>query len=262
MKWSLEAEAAIKNVPFFIRKKVRTKVEAHAQSRGKSGVDIEDVTSLKKLFLSKNGMEKQVRGYDISTCFGGEGCPNTANSCAELLVDIQALMEKADILSFLKAAVPGGLKFHHEFRVSMSDCPNACSRPQIVDIGIIGAVRPVAGATDCTQCMACVDVCPDEAIRLDTTEEHPLIDQNLCLLCAKCITACPTGTIETAETGFRVLLGGRLGRHPRLAMEVPGIQSRRQVLTIVESCLAFYKTHSKNGQRFSKILTSMDQVLP
>jgi anaerobic sulfite reductase subunit C len=261
MKWSAQAEAAINAVPFFIRKKVRKKVEAHAQSRGKTGVDLEDVTSLKKLFLSKNGMEKQVRGYDISTCFGGEGCPNTANSCAELLVDIQGLMEKADILSFLKASVPEGIKFHHEFRVSLSDCPNACSRPQIVDIGIIGAVRPRRGEKECTQCMACVDACPDGAICL-TTKEYPLIDANLCLLCGKCITACPTGTIETAENGFRVLLGGRLGRHPRLAMEVPGIQSKRKVLTIVENCLSFYKTHSKNGHRFSKILTSMDQILP
>ncbi len=261
MKWSAEAEAAINAVPFFVRKKVRKKVEAHAQSRGKKEVDIEDVTSLKKKFLSKGGMENEIQGYDISTCFGGEGCSNSANSCAELLVGIQSIMDEAEILTFLKKSVPGGLKFHHEFRVSLSDCPNACSRPQIVDIGIIGAVRPVAGTKECTRCMACVDACPDKAICLET-KEHPLIDQDLCLLCGKCITACPTGTIEKSEQGFRVLLGGRLGRHPRLALEVPGIQSQQKVLAIVENCLTFYKTHSKNGNRFSKILTSLDQVLP
>ena len=262
MKWSAEAEAAIKKVPFFIRKKVRKKVEVYAENKGRKSVDIEDVTSLKQQFLSKEGMENQVRGYDISTCFGEKDCPNSANSCAKLLVDIQTLMEKADILSFLKKSVPGGLKFHHEFRISLSDCPNACSRPQIVDIGIIGAARPVNGEANCTLCNACVDVCPDGAICLDQINEQPLIDQNLCLLCGKCITSCPTGTIERSEKGFRVLLGGRLGRHPRLAMEVPGIQSGPQVLAIVENCLTFYKTHSKKGQRFSKILTSMDQVLP
>lgn len=261
MKWSVEAELAINNVPFFVRKKVRKRVEAHAQNCGKQEVGLEDVTSLKKQFLSKGGMEKEVRGYDISTCFGGEGCPNTANSCANLLVGIQALMDKAELLSFLKKSVPDGLKFHHEFRVSLSDCPNACSRPQIVDIGIIGAVRPAAGTNECTQCMACVDACPDKAICLEI-KEHPVIDPDLCLSCGKCISACPTGTIEESERGFRVLLGGRLGRHPRLAMEVPGIQSRQKVLAIVENCLTFYKTHSKNGQRFSKILTSLDQILP
>ncbi len=262
MKWSPQAEAAIKKVPFFIRKKVRKKVEAHAEGKGKKKVEIEDVTSLKKQFLSKGGMEKEVQGYDISTCFGGDGCPNIANSSAAILPDIQAIMEKADILSFLKANVSGGIKFHHEFRVSISDCPNACSRPQIVDIGIIGAVRPVQGENDCTLCSACVEVCPDGAICLDETKEQPVIDQSLCLLCGKCITACPTGTIEEGEKGFRVLLGGRLGRHPRLAMEVPEIQSKPQVLAIIERSLNFYKTHSKNGQRFSKILRSMDQVFP
>jgi anaerobic sulfite reductase subunit C len=258
MKWTAEVEAAIKNVPFFIRKKVRKKVEVFAKSRGKEGVDLEDVTLLKKQFLSKDGMEKEVKGYDISTCFG-DSCPHTANSCAKLVVDIETLMEKARILSFLKDNVKDGLKFHHEFRLSLSDCPNACSRPQIVDIGIIGASRPLRGEEECTQCMACVDVCPDGAIRLE--EEGPIIDESLCLLCKKCISACPTGTIEEGEKGFRVLLGGRLGRHPRLAMEVPGIQTRSQVLTIVEKSLNFYKAHSKNGQRFSKILTSLDQVI-
>jgi dissimilatory sulfite reductase (desulfoviridin) alpha/beta subunit len=262
MKWAAEAEAAVRNVPFFIRKKVRNKVEAYAQSRGKQEVALEDVTALKKQFLSKGGMEKEVKGYDISTCFGGEGCPHSANSCADLLKEIEMLMDAADLLTFLKAAVPEGLKFHHEFRISLSDCPNACSRPQIADIGIMGAVLPVKGAAACTLCRACVDVCPDGAICLDEINEHPVIDPDLCLACGKCITACPTGAIEEKEQGFRVLVGGRLGRHPRLAMEVPGIQSRTQVLAIVKNCLKFYKTHSKNGHRFSKILTAMDQVLP
>ncbi|MCK5836018.1 MAG: 4Fe-4S binding protein [Desulfobacula sp.] len=262
MKWSPQAEAAIKKVPFFVRKKVRKKVEDHAAGKGKKNVDLDDVISLKKQFLSKGGMEKEIQGYDISTCFGGEGCPNSANSCIKLSKDIQALMEKADILSFLKASVQGDLKFHHEFRVSLSDCPNACSRPQIVDIGIIGASIPCVGGEDCSLCNACVEACPDNAVRLDQKDQKPVIDNDLCLYCGKCILACPTGSIEEKEKGFRVLLGGRLGRHPRLAMEVPGIQTHDQVLAIVENSLVFFKTHSKNGQRFSHILTSTDPVIP
>ena len=239
MKWSDDAAEAIKKVPFFVRKKVEKKMEAHARNRGKTGVDLEDVTSLKKQFLSKEGMEKEVRGHDISTCFGDD-CPNSANSCTEILVDIQALMDKADILSFLKASVPGGIKFHHEFRISLSDCPNACSRPQIVDIGIIGAVRPGRGAKECTQCLACVDACPDGAICLNEIKEHPLIDQNLCLLCGKCITACPTGTIEETKKGFRVLLGGETGPSSptghgsaRNSLPAPGFGHRGKLLKIL-----------------------------
>ncbi len=121
MKWAPQAEVAIKKVPFFIRKKVTQKVEAYAQGRGKSQVDLEDVISLKKQFLSKGGMEKEVKGYDISTCFGREGCPNIAHSTEALFADIQPLMDRADLLSFLKTQVREDLKFHHDWPCKCPD---------------------------------------------------------------------------------------------------------------------------------------------
>jgi dissimilatory sulfite reductase (desulfoviridin) alpha/beta subunit len=261
MKWSREAEDAIRKVPFFVRKKVRKRLEAHVDQKGKTSVDLSDVNELKKKFLSRGGMDKEIRGYEVTTCFGGGGCPNTANSCTGLAKDIEALFEQADILGFLRANVGEDLKFHHEFRVSLADCPNACSRPQIVDIGIIGSVLPGVGDVSCTLCNACLDACNEVAITLDGEQALPVIDENLCLMCARCIAACPTGTIREEKKGFRVMLGGRLGRHPRLAMEVPGLHGHGRVLEIVKNCLAFYKDHSKNGQRFSHILSSVDQVL-
>jgi dissimilatory sulfite reductase (desulfoviridin) alpha/beta subunit len=259
MKWAPDAEAAIKNVPFFIRKKVKKKMEAHVREQGKDRVSLADVSALKKQFLSREGMEKQIQGYDISTCFGGDGCPNSANGCARLAADIRQVMEKADILSFLKARVTSGLKFHHEFRICLSDCPNACSRPQIADIGIIGAVSVRTGDEACTGCQSCVKVCPDQAI--DLNDMGPVIDPAQCLSCFKCIQACPTGTLQEDVRGFRILLGGRLGRHPRLGMEVPGIHSHDQVLLMVQKCLDFYKAQSNHGERFSHILDSIEQIL-
>jgi len=262
MKWSRDADKAIKKVPFFVRKKVKKKVEDFVEQKGKASVELSDVTELKKKFLSKGGMEKDIKGYEVSTCFGGAGCPNTANSCTRLAKNIETIIEKENILSFLKESVKGDLKFHHEFRITLSDCPNACSRPQIVDIGIIGSVLPGIFDEDCTLCNACVDVCDENAITLDNENVKPLIDYHQCLMCAKCIKACPTGTIGEKEKGFRVMLGGRLGRHPRLAMEVAGLHTHDQVLSIVQNSLKFYKENSKNGQRFSHILSSVDQIIP
>lgn len=259
MKWSVDAEQAIKKVPFFVRKKVKKKVEDHAARKGKSNVDLIDVNELKQKFLSKGGMESQIKGYEVSSCFGASGCPNIAHPTSELAAEIETLLKEADILSFLKANVKGDLKFHHEFRVVLSDCPNACSRPQIVDIGIIGASVPKVTDEPCTQCEACLDACKEDAIEIQG--EKPSISMSRCLLCAGCIKACPTGTIAENQKGFRVLLGGRLGRHPRLAMEVPGIHTHERVVEIVKNCIQFYKTHSKNGKRFSQILQSVDQVL-
>ncbi len=262
MKWSGEAEKALKKVPFFVRKKVRQKVETHTEQKGKLSVDISDVNELKQKFLSKGGMEKEIKGYEVTTCFGGAGCPNTANSCTQLSKDIEEIIKNEDILVFLKENVKDGLKFHHEFRVALSDCPNACSRPQIVDIGIIGASVPGLSQESCNLCNACVEICDENAVLLNEDDEIPLFDYAKCLMCKKCMKVCPTQTIIEKEKGFRVLLGGRLGRHPRLAMEVPGLKTHDQVLEIIKNCLKYYKENSKNGKRFSHILTSISQILP
>jgi cyclic pyranopterin phosphate synthase len=43
MKWTSEAEAAIKKVPFFVRKKVRARVEREAAAEGKAVVTIAEM---------------------------------------------------------------------------------------------------------------------------------------------------------------------------------------------------------------------------
>jgi anaerobic sulfite reductase subunit C len=261
MKWSPEAEAAVNKVPFFIRKKVKQKVAAHVESLGRSVVHLADVTALQQQFLAKGGMAKQVKGYDVSGCFSSEGCcPHAACSTADLLTDLENLVKQADILAFLKSSLGEHIRFHHEFCVALCDCPNACSRPQIADIGIMGAMVPAVGNAVCTGCNACVQVCPDQAIRVSKQRKNPVIDMHLCQRCGKCIQVCPTQTLVIAESGFRIRLGGRLGRHPRLALEMPGFHSHDQVLALVQTCLDFYKTHSKNGQRFSHLFTGIDQM--
>ena len=260
MDWDSAAHAAIRKVPFFVRSRVKKKVEAHVKDLGLTLVTLDHVNDLRKKFLSKGGMEKELKGYDISTCFSGGGCPNVAHPATDLLVDIELLMARAKMFEFLKSRVKGDLKFHHEFRISISDCPNACSRPQIADIGIIGACRPRVGE-GCTLCMACVRSCPDKAIQLWEGDERPIIDMEACKDCGQCIKVCPARSLEKDKTGFKVLLGGRLGRNPRLGMPVPGILSHQETMALVEKCLAYYKTHSLNGERFSHLIESVDQVL-
>ncbi len=38
MKWTFEAEAAVKKVPFFVRKKVRSRIEKEAAKAGKKSL--------------------------------------------------------------------------------------------------------------------------------------------------------------------------------------------------------------------------------
>ena len=255
MDWTPEAEDAIKKVPFFVRKRVRARVEKEAREAGNKTVSLVDVKATQARYLKS--MASEVKGYQVETCFGPSGCPNRAVTSDRLLAQIESLMAKEDISGFLKARVAGELKFHHEFRVTLADCPNACSQPQIKDIGIIGACHPRITAAECTDCGACGEACPEAAVSMDETTPGPLISEQ-CIACGKCVAACPTGTLATGRTGYRVQLGGKLGRHPRLAAELPDIYDADTVLTIIRDCIALYKSRSRNGRRFAELLTAAD----
>ena len=256
MEWTKDADESIQKVPFFVRKRVRARVEKEAKNAGKKVVSLADVKTTQARYLS--GMASEIKGYQIDTCFGPSGCPNRAVVSDHLLQKIESLVQGADLLGFLKKSVEGSLKFHHEFRITLADCPNACSQPQIKDIGIIGACSPQLTEEPCTMCEACVDACKEDAITLDTEKDSPKIDFARCLHCGKCMEACPTGTISQGAKGYRVQLGGKLGRHPQLAKELPGIYNEDQVLQIVKDCLHFYTQNSKHGERLGQILTPAD----
>lgn len=252
MKWSAEAEEAVRKVPFFVRKRVRARVEQEARTAGKKVVSLADVRATQQRYLA--GMSRDVKGYRIDMCFGPNGCPHRAVAGDDLYRRLEELLQAQDLLGFLKENVKGDLKFHHEFRVSLADCPNACSQPQIKDVGIIGAVGVRLVEEECTACGACVDVCREDVFTLEG-QGPPQLELEKCVACGQCVKACPTGTLCADRAGFRVLLGGKLGRHPRLARELPGIYSAEQVIEIFGACLDFYKAHSRRGERFAQLLT-------
>jgi anaerobic sulfite reductase subunit C len=259
MKWTPEAEDAVKKVPFFVRKRVRTRIENETREQGRDCITLDDVKAAQARFLSK--MDTDIKGYQIETCFGPGGCPNRANVGDGLMQKLEILLKEENLLDFLKNEVSGPLKYHHEFRVTLADCPNACSQPQIKDIGIIGACTPLISQMPCSQCEACIHECKEQAIDLE--DDHPIIRFDRCLHCGKCIQVCPTGTLEEGRKGYRVLLGGKLGRHPKLAKELPGIYSEETVLQIVKACLSFYRSHCKGGMRFAEIFSekALDQIM-
>jgi dissimilatory sulfite reductase (desulfoviridin) alpha/beta subunit len=171
---------------------------------------------------------------------------------------VEKIRKEADLFSFLKKHVSGPLKCHHEFRITFADCPNACSQPQIKDIGIIGASKPCVTDQECTHCDACTETCPDPAILLPH-DRGPQIDDRRCLACGQCLMICPTGTLIESQKGFRIQLAGKLGRHPKLARELPSLYSKPEVLSIVTHCLDLYKKRRAGGQRFADFFTQPDR---
>jgi dissimilatory sulfite reductase (desulfoviridin) alpha/beta subunit len=258
MKWTQEADEAISKVPFFVRKRVRKRVEEEAARCGAGQVRLEHVKTCQQRFLNK--MEDEVKGHQVETCFGPSGCPNRAVIDDEFPRKIEERLAKRNLKSFLQEKVKGPLKLHHELRVSISDCPNACSRPQIADIGLIGACTPTVADEPCSECGACVEACREDALYL--RDGRPVLDLSKCLSCGQCIKVCPTGTLQEKKKGYRILVGGKLGRHPRLAMELPGIFSEEETLKMVDRCLDHYQKHCRQGERLGEILewTGIEEI--
>ena len=250
MKWSKEAEELISKVPFFIKKSVKRRVEEEAASCGVNIVTDEHVNTCKNRFINK--MEDEVKGFQVETCFSSGGCPNSVMDTSAISDKIEKILMYENIKGFLKETVKGPLKFHHEFRVSISSCPNACSRPQIADVGIISICSPEVSGDNCTLCGKCKSMCKEDAVSFSS--DLPCIDDSKCLLCAQCIKVCPEGVLKEGNKGFKILIGGKLGRHPQLGIEIPGIFGTEESIEKVKEIITFYKGKSDRGERLGEVL--------
>lgn len=250
MKWSQEAEQAVQKVPFFVRKRVRKRVEEQAAKEGASHVTMEHVRICQRRFLEC--MNEEVKGYQVETCFGPTGCPNRAVAADELSSHLEEVLKRKSLRELLARRVGGPLKLHHEFRVSVSDCPNSCSRPQIADLGLVGCRKPVISDKACEGCGACVQACKEEALRLEFG--GLVLDPERCLGCGQCIQVCPSGSLQGGVTGYRVLIGGKLGRHPRLATELSGVHPVEEALRLVERIVDLYVKECRKGERLGEIV--------
>lgn len=250
--WSSDAEAAVAKVPFFVRKRVRQRVEEEAVRCGSAVVTLEHVETCRNRYL--NRMEEEVKGYRVEACFGSSGCPNRALADDDMVQRIESVVKGKHMREFLQKNVAGPLKFHHEFQVILSDCPNACSRPQIADIGLLGACRPAMTDAECSRCMACVVTCRENAIALNEESIVPEIDFAKCLACGQCAAACPTGALSQGATGYRIQTGGKLGRHPQLGCELPRIFPKEEAIRLVDATIDFYQEKSVGGERFGEVM--------
>jgi len=251
MKWALEAKKQIARVPFFVRRRVKKRVEEEARRCGSTTVTLDHISAVQKRFL--DNMEREVRGFRVETCFGPGGCSKRAVSHDNLAQELETLLSSKNLKEFLKAKVQGPLKMHNEFKVTISDCPNACSRPQISDIGLVGAAVPLLLQDKCTLCGECESVCKENAVVMDS-QEGPKFNLDKCLYCGECIRGCAAGALEPKVIGYRVMVGGRLGRHPKLAQELPGIYGFQQVKAMVDACVELYKAECEFGERFGDVL--------
>ncbi len=201
------------------------------------------------------------KGFVIEACRGTRSCPHRALDSATLAHGLRQALEALSPAERIQAKLGSGEPFraHDCFRVSLSCCPNGCSRPQIADIGFIGAAGVGVTEEPCLRCGACLEACRENALSLDA--QGLTLDETLCLRCGACAKACPTGSLAAARAGWRAMLGGRLGRHPRLAQELPGLFTENEAVSLAVRCLTLHLAQARRGERFGALLERLEPSL-
>ena len=82
----------------------------------------------------------------------------------------------------------------------------------------------------------------------------PMINHERCVRCGSCCRVCLSGTLQVGRRGWRIQVGGKLGRHPRLGVELPGVHSRAGVLAAADCCIGFYLRNARAGERLGDLL--------
>jgi len=90
--------------------------------------------------------------------------------------------------------------------------------PQIRDIGIIATRTPQAVRPECDGCGGCTQACREGAIAMQAGRAELHTDR--CVGCGQCLGHCPSRALESGPVKLRILVGGRMGRHPRWARDL------------------------------------------
>lgn len=263
--WEKDAEAALGKAPFFLRGMIRGKVSKMVAEAGGSVVTLSDFKRAEEKFRAMMGgkSEKEISsmlpadnepGVEmivVNACQSElSNCPNVLISTSEWKAAVDKWIEESGANERLRELVKEDkVLFHHKLKVSIAGCPNGCSRPQIADIGIVGFVRPDVDSETCTTCGACEVVCPDAAISVDGAP--PVFDRMKCQGCLQCRNICPHGAITLSKPRVKLLLGGKLGRHPHLAEPAGEAKTPEELAEKLEKLTAGYIAGSKPGERFA-----------
>lgn len=191
--------------------------------------------------------------YHIKSCKGEEvGCPFLIKAPRPIARQMADKMEELSYSQRLYEKIPGRILPHHTFKMAVAGCPNSCSMPQIKDFGVIAreqvAVDPGA---ECTLCRKCLKACREETITLKP-DRTVIVHYERCVDCGQCARVCPTGSIKVKARGHTVVMGGKVGRHPRFATELVRFVQEPQVVKALE--MASEKILGEGGRYIYEVL--------
>lgn len=193
----------------------------------------------------------------VRVCGAANGCPRAVADVAAAATAVTAALDTVDVAGVVrdKAVSAGRILEHHRFKVTLSGRPHGCTQPQIADVGIMGQERPRLDEGACIGCGLCVETCVESAFSLMGGRLR--MDESRCVGCGECIRVCPTAALTAVASGWRVLVGGRLGRHPRLGAEVASCVDLDRAIAVATKVVGLW---ARTGLPDERVGAMLDRV--
>ncbi|MGE5623474.1 MAG: 4Fe-4S dicluster domain-containing protein [Methanocella sp.] len=288
MEWDKAARERLTEAPALLRAFVARKVEELAARRGQDRVTLEVWEEAKRLrgaagtarqaepqqgtpigeelpppeVLSALVRETETRGQRdgktlrLRVCGGAFGCPRPQIDVAGLAGRLAEEVSRSGQAARLADVFGDRLLTHHKLALAVSGCINGCSEPQIKDFAVLGQARPDAVPGRCTGCRKCEAACKEGAVKAGgpgAASADPEFDRERCLNCGDCARACARAAIRLTP-GYRILAGGRLGRHPRLAETLLAFtEDEETVLNTLRTVLKWAEETGEPGDRLGTL---------
>lgn len=208
-----------------------------------SGIDYHNIEAFRE-YLGKIGLETGGTGSKVRPVVSCKG-----TTCQYGLCDTYALSNEIHE-RFYKGYHDVSLP--HKFKIAVGGCPNNCVKPNLNDLGIVGARVLQFDVDKCRGCKKCQleSSCPIGAARL--VDDKLIIDAEACNNCGRCIGKCPFHCNDEGTYGYKVYIGGRWGKKVAHGQVLDKIfTSEQEVLEAVEKAILLFRSEGIQGERFA-----------
>ena len=226
----------------------------------KSGEDKFEILKRSDEYSEEDGLPAM---YTIEICRGEDvECPFLIAGIKGLRQKMKERLRETGFSKKLISRIDGKILPHQRLKIAIASCPNCCSMPQIRDFGVhVRATVSVDEDFECNGCGNCLRACKEGAIKITGMSSEPsengkkvvTINYDRCVHCGLCAEVCPTGTIKMDRKCFRVMIGGKLGRHPRFADDLTGFADESEVLRALDVCVDAL-LNEKKEKRFGELV--------